>query len=67
MKYAIYWTWNDNTEDTDNVYNAKDRYYAIKDMLNRNCFKSIYYCKIYKNGEYGKWIKVLQNKKLLMI
>lgn len=59
MKYAIYWTWNDDTEDTDIADSAKERDIAIKDMLNRKCFKKISYEKIYKNGEYGMWTKVL--------
>lgn len=59
MKYAIYFTWNDNFEDSINVDDIKERDLNIKDMKERNDFKSISYCKIYKNGEYGKHIKVL--------
>lgn len=59
MKYAIYWTWNDDTEDSGIVYSAKERDITIKDMLNRKCFKKISYEKIYKNGEYGMPTKVL--------
>lgn len=59
MRYAIYYTWNDGTEDSFNVCNAKERDYNIKSMIKRNEFKSISCCRIYKNGEYGKSKKVL--------
>lgn len=59
MKYAIYWTWNDGFEDTDILLNRKERDICIKDMISRNEFKEISYCKIYANGEYGKRVKVL--------
>lgn len=59
MKYAIYFTWKDDTEDTFNVTDAKERDLNIKDMIGRNDFKSISYCHIYASGEYGKHVKVL--------
>lgn len=59
MKYAIYFTWNDNIKDTFNVENAKERNFMIKDMIRRNCFKSISYRPIYTNGEYGKNVIVI--------
>lgn len=58
-KYAVYFTWNNGFEDTFNVRDAKDRDGNIKEMLERGEFKSISYCYIYANGEYGKNIKVL--------
>lgn len=59
MRYAVYFTWKDGFEDTFNSENAKDRDLNIKDMISRDDFKSIEYCKIYANGEYGKTIKIL--------
>ena len=59
MKYAIYFAWNDNEKDSFIVNNAKERDYNIKQMIARKEFNEILYCKIYKNGEYGKRIKVL--------
>ena len=59
MKYAIYFTWNDNEEDSFIVNNAKERDSNIKELIDRKEFKEILYCKIYKNGEYGRRIKVL--------
>lgn len=59
MRYAIYFTWNDGTEDSFNCEDREDRDLNIKSMKNRKEFKSIRYCRIYKNGEYGKDIKVL--------
>lgn len=53
MKYAVYFTWNDGFEDSFNVDSAKERDMNIKDMIKRNEFKSILYCPIYANGEYG--------------
>ena len=53
MKYAIYFTWNDGFRDTFNVESAKERDFNIRDMLERKDFKSISYCPIYSNGEYG--------------
>lgn len=57
--YAVYFTWNDGFKDTFNVEDAKDRDLNIKDMIRRNDFKEISYCRIYANGEYGKTVKVL--------
>lgn len=59
MKYAVYFTWKDGFEDTFNCDSAKDRDLNIKDMIIRNDFKRIEYCKIYANGEYGKTTKIL--------
>lgn len=59
MTYAIYFTWNDGTEDSFNADSAKERDLNINDMMKRNEFKSIYYCKIYKSGEYGLKTQVL--------
>ena len=59
MRYAIYFTWSDGTSDTVTEDNAKRRDLVIKDMLNRNEFKDISYCKIYANGEYSKRVKVI--------
>lgn len=53
MKYAIYFTWKDGTEDSFNVESAKERDFNIKEMIGRKDFKSIEYCPIYANGEYG--------------
>jgi len=53
MGYAIYFTWNDGFQDSFNVNNAKERDMNIKEMITRNEFKSISYCRIYANGEYG--------------
>lgn len=59
MKYAIYFTWNDGTEDSFIATDREDRDLNIKNMISRKEFKAISYCKIYKNGEYGRHIKVL--------
>lgn len=59
MKYAVYFTWNDGFEDSFNVEDAKERDMNIKDMIKRNEFKEISYCRIYKSGEYGKRIVIL--------
>lgn len=60
MRYAVYFTWKDDgTKDSFNAEDAKDRDMNIKDMLDRQDFSSISYCKIYADGEYGKTIKVL--------
>ena len=53
MKYAIYFTWNDGFEDSFNVSDAKERDMNIKEMKSRKEFKSISWCRIYANGEYG--------------
>lgn len=58
-KYAVYFTWNDGTEDSFNVQDAKDRDMNIKDMIDRKEFKEISYCKIYANGEYGMTTTIL--------
>lgn len=58
-RYAIYFTWNDGTEDSFNVYSAKERDMNIKEMIDRGDFKAISWCKIYSNGEYGMTHKVL--------
>jgi len=58
-RYAIYFTWNDGTEDSFNVYDAQERDLNIKEMKVRGDFKSISWCKIYANGEYGRTNKVL--------
>ena len=58
MKYAIYFTWNDGFKDSFNVSSASERDMNIKNMIARKEFKSISYCRIYANGEYGK-IKII--------
>ena len=58
-KYAVYFIWKDGTEDSFNVATAKERDMNIKDMITRNDFISIEFCRIYKSGEYGKHKKVL--------
>lgn len=59
-RYAVYFTWKDDgMQDSFNVYDAKERDFNIKDMIQRKDFKEISYCRIYANGEYGKHIKVL--------
>ena len=57
--YAIYFTWNDGFEDSINVKDAKDRDMNIKEMIVRKDFKSISYCRIFANGEYGRIKKVV--------
>lgn len=59
MRYAIYYTWKDGFKDSINVESAKERELNIKDMMAREDFKSISFCKIYRNGEYGRNNKVL--------
>ena len=59
MKYAIYFTWNDGFRDTFNTDSAKERDMNIKEMIGRKDFKSISYCPIYADGEYGIDKKVL--------
>ena len=59
MRYAVYFTWNDGFKDTFNVDSAKERDMNIKEMIARKEFKSISYCVIYANGEYGKTKHVL--------
>lgn len=58
-RYAIYFTWNDGTQDTFNCVDAEDRDMNIKNMISRKEFKEISYCRIYRNGEYGKIVKIL--------
>lgn len=52
-KFAIYFTWKDGTKDSFNVYDAKERDMNIKNMIARNEFNKISFCRIYSNGEYG--------------
>ena len=53
MRYAVYFIWNDGTEDSFNVNSARERDLNIKEMVaRRKEFKEISYCKIYANGEY---------------
>ena len=59
MKYAIYFTLGNYKEDSFIVNNAKERDSNIKELIDSKEFKEILYCKIYKNGEYGRRIKVL--------
>lgn len=60
MRYAIYYTWkDDNSRDTFNADNAKERDMNIRNLISRNKFKDISYCPIYANGEYGIRKKVL--------
>ena len=54
MRYAIYFTWNDGTEDSFNDDGTKERDLNIKEMLERKEFKAISFCKIYKSGEYSR-------------
>ena len=58
-RWAVYFTWNDGTEDSFNCTDAKERDMNIKEMIARKDFKAISYCRIYADGEYGKDIKVL--------
>lgn len=60
MNYAVYFTWNDGTEDAFNVNSAAERDMNIREMISRKEFKQISYCKIYANGEYGKHVEVLK-------
>ena len=59
MRYAVYFTWKDGFQDTFNAESAEDRDLNIRDMIDRDEFSSIEYCRIYASGEYGKHIKVL--------
>lgn len=58
-KYAVYFIWNDGTEDSFNCTDAEERDLNIKQMIERKDFKEISWCRIYKSGEYGKIVKVL--------
>lgn len=60
MKYAIYFTWNDGTEDSFDAINKKDRNLNIKQMIARKEFSSISYAKKYANGEIGKRIDCMK-------
>lgn len=59
MRYAVYFTWGDGTEDSFNVDGAKERDINIKVMLERKDVIAISFCKIYKSGEYSRRKKVL--------
>ncbi len=59
MRYAIYFRWKDGDRDSFNVDNANERDLNIKDMVEREDFDEISYCKIYASGEYGENITVL--------
>ena len=52
-RYAVYFIWNDGTEDSILCWDAKDRDMNIKDMIDRKDFKFISWCRIDANGEYG--------------
>jgi len=65
MKYAIYFTWLDGTEDSFNVDTAKYRDENINNLLNRKSFKYIAYCPIYRTNEYGKRRVVYDNPNLM--
>ena len=52
-RYAVYFIWNDGTEDSILCEDAKDRNQNIKDMIKRGDFKHIRWCRIYASGEYG--------------
>ena len=65
MKYAIYFTWLDGTEDSFNVDTAKYRDENINKMLDRKSFKYLAYCPIYRTQEYGKKKVVYDNPNLL--
>lgn len=58
-RYAVYFKWNDDFEDSFNVYDAEERDFNINEMKKRGDFKKISYCRIYSNGEYGKEIQVI--------
>lgn len=59
MRYAVYFTWKDGTEDNFNADSRAERDTDIKEMIARDDFKYIGYCKIYKDGEYGIIVDVL--------
>lgn len=53
-RWAVYFRWKDeHLEDSFNCETAKERDECIKDMLSRNDFAEIRYCRIYASGEYG--------------
>ena len=53
IHYAIYFTWNDGTEDSCIEYGAKSRNITINELLANDEIIKVSYCKIYKSGEYG--------------
>lgn len=52
-RYAVYFTWNDGTQDSFNVQDAKERDFNIREMKSRKDFRYIGWCRIYTSGEYG--------------
>lgn len=54
MNYAIYFMWDDGTEDSFIEHNAERKNISINELLNRDEIIKISFCKIYKSGEYGK-------------
>ena len=52
-RWSVYFTWKDGTEDSFLCETAKERDMNIYDMLLRNDFIHIRYCRVYANGEYG--------------
>ena len=62
-RYAIYFIWNDGFEDSFNVKDAKERDMNIKEMIARDDFQEIGYCRIYSDGEYGKFITAYRRTK----
>lgn len=58
MKYAIYFTWSDKTEDSFNVQNRKERDFNLDLLVKNKDIVSIEYSRIYSNGEYGAIYKV---------
>jgi hypothetical protein len=63
MKYAVYFTWNDDgTRDSINCDNALDRDLNLKELIKRKEFSDICWCKIYASGEYGRRYFVREHK-----
>ena len=64
MRYAIYFTWKDGTEDSFNVDSARERDKNIKNMVESGNFIEILFCPIYASGEYGmrKRVKFLSRE-----
>lgn len=59
-RYAVYFTWKDDgTQDTFNCEDARERDMNIREMLSKNEFSKIEWCRIYKSGEYGPRKRVL--------
>lgn len=52
-RWAIYFTWQDGTEDSVCAETAHERDTNIAAMVKSGNFKSIEYCRIYADGEYG--------------